>query len=84
MKTKFKKGNICWIEDYSNFGQSLILLEKRLTKNIEGGKIQPIWEAYLIANNHKGLMIFYTEDSINVVHLIFVSESKLYRIDQEI
>ena len=76
----FSKGEICWIEDYQEFGQCIVYLSKRLTKNIEGKPMRPMWECYIIANNHPDFMEFYTESSINPIHPVHIFETRLQEV----
>ena len=79
-----KKGDICWVEDYQEFGGSIVELVKRHLTNVEGGKLDyPIWDCYLLANNYPGLMRFYTEDSETQCHLILIREPSLKVLESE-
>ncbi len=80
VKQKFKKGDICWIEDYQEFGECIVYLSKRLTENIEGESMRPMWDCFIIANNHKNFMEFYTEDSVNPCHLVPLFETRLQEV----
>ncbi len=75
-----KKGDLCYVEDYQEFGEVIILLDERLTENIEGEPMTPMWEGYLISSTDERLMEFYFEECHYPVHLILISESKLIKV----
>ena len=77
MVKKFKKGDICWIEDYQEFGECLVLLHQRLTKDIDGNPMKAMWRCWLIANNHKSLIGFYMDE---VPHLCLKYETELKEV----
>ena len=53
---KFKKGQICLIEDFQEFGNVLILLIERFTTNVYGEELSnPIWEGVIVDAEDKRL-----------------------------
>lgn len=47
----FKKNEIVYGKS-QDYGDCIIQLVKRITKNIDGGKLKsPIWDAYILATN---------------------------------
>lgn len=73
----FSKGNLYWIEDYNELGECIVLLHRRLTKNIEGGNMQPMWECWMVANNHK----VWGECYFDEPHLLLSYENKLVPLE---
>jgi len=81
-KTEFKKGEVCLIKDFQEFGEVLFLLKNRLLKNVKGEPLSnPIWEGFIIDAKNKGLRdIWYRKLSEGNYFLALSYEKNLIKL----
>ena len=80
-KYKFRKGDVCLIKDFQEFGSVLMQLHKPIDKNIEDEPISRLWYGFILDAKDKDFLSYVQDNQITDYWIFLSSEKNLILIE---